>query len=125
MSSYLPNCIIEFFSSRWKEILGAIILFSILLIIGTLVFYWNHFFHCQISEKPSDWGMFGDFIGGTINPLLAVINICITIWLTIIITKFSNINIDKQIIVQKQVVKIQLRHEALKELRLNLNEKFE
>ena len=36
-----------------------------------MLFYIYHFHGHQISQNPEDWGVFGDFMGGALNPLLA------------------------------------------------------
>lgn len=35
------------------------------------LFFWNH----KISSDPAAWGQFGDFIGGTANPILSFITL--------------------------------------------------
>ena len=40
------------------------------LILGI---YIGQFFHHPISSNPSDWGVFGDFIGGLFNPVIALL----------------------------------------------------
>lgn len=35
------------------------------------IFYWFNFRGSSFSSKPEDWGVFGDYMGGTLNPLLA------------------------------------------------------
>jgi uncharacterized membrane protein len=48
------------------------VFFMVLGIVAVVVgFYMYHFHDHHISLKPEDWGVFGDFIGGALNPLLA------------------------------------------------------
>lgn len=52
-------------------------------IIGIVVIpYLVNFFGYCISDNPVDWGVFGDYIGGILNPLLAIINIILLIQLS-------------------------------------------
>lgn len=45
-----------------------IVLIFVVVVVG---FYTFKFFGNPLSDKTEDWGVFGDFIGGTLNPLLA------------------------------------------------------
>jgi uncharacterized membrane protein len=119
------NKIKLFFKNYWWTIvLGLTILISVVVSIQTIIFYWKQFHETQISNNPDNWGVFGDYLGGTLNPLLSIINICITVWLTIIINKYANKNTDRQIDSAIKIAQIDLKHQALKELRDELNLNF-
>lgn len=47
--------------------------FYIVLFFAVVVaiLYWFNFRESSFSSKPEDWGVFGDYMGGTLNPLLA------------------------------------------------------
>lgn len=56
---------------------------AIVIIIGVFGFYfWK--FNEPLSTSQTTWGVFGDFIGGTLNPLLAFMGL-IALLYTIII----------------------------------------
>ena len=115
----------NFFKNYWWTIpLGIIVFISLYCIYLTISYYWLQFQNTTITNNPVNWGLFGEYFGGTLNPLLLLINICITIWLTIIINKYAKQNSDKQIEAARKVVEIQLKHEALKEFREELNYNF-
>ncbi|MGC0910154.1 putative phage abortive infection protein [Pantoea agglomerans] len=47
--------------------------------------YWNQFHIYGLSESTEKWGQFGDFVGGTLNPLLglaSIIIVCVTLYTT-------------------------------------------
>jgi len=51
---------------------GAILL---AFIIGVLYTYWHYLGHLKISrEDPGPWGQLGDYIGGLLNPAIALVN---------------------------------------------------
>ena len=102
-----------------------VILIALTLVAIAIIFYWTHFKNSSISNDAKEWGEFGDYFGGTLNTLIALINVCVTIWLTITVNKFTQRNTDKQIEAEKKVATIQLRHEALKELRIDLDKNYE
>lgn len=66
-----------------KKIIIAIAL--ILLICCVVPFaYFLNFGHFDISDKPENWSVFGDYIGGLLNPILsfsAFVGVLITIFL--------------------------------------------
>ena len=41
-----------------------------LLVIAVLIIYWLNFKNNPISSEVENWGSFGDYVGGTINPIL-------------------------------------------------------
>ena len=50
------------------DLVYGIVLGFVVIVVG---FYMYHFRSYYISLNPDDWGAFGDFMGGTLNPLLA------------------------------------------------------
>lgn len=50
------------------------IIFAIFMFIIVISAYIWNFNEYKISKKPGDWGTFGDFIGGTLNPTLAFLS---------------------------------------------------
>lgn len=66
--------------SRWLLTIFGI---SVLITLGALILYlWM--FHGKISADHDKWGEFGDFFGGTVNPLLSFFSL-IALLLTIAI----------------------------------------
>lgn len=67
-----------------------------LILIGIIIFIMN--FHNQyLSDKVSDWGNFGSYISGIINPILAGLNIYIFYILTKTASDFGKQNVQKQL----------------------------
>jgi hypothetical protein len=58
---------------RW---IGAILVFAIIFLVIIVLIYVSHF---SESAPPEDaraaWGQFGDFVGGTSNPVLALLTL--------------------------------------------------
>lgn len=54
--------------SFWGVIIGA---FALLLVVPTIFFANTHSPESCISDSVSDWGSFGDYFGGVLNPLLS------------------------------------------------------
>lgn len=56
---------------RLRKILSYVLIFLIFLI--PIAVYFIHFCGYSISDNPSDWGVFGDYIGGIYNVLVAIL----------------------------------------------------
>lgn len=55
-------------------------LIIIAIIIATIpLFYVINFFSFPISKNSADWGTFGDFIGGILNPIISLLTLIVTI----------------------------------------------
>ena len=50
---------------------GILIFIVVTIIVVVIGIYIYHFNSYAISTKPQDWGPFGDFLGGVLNPILA------------------------------------------------------
>lgn len=57
-------------SYKWYIALICGILFAIAIASIPLLFYYNKFKGSSVLNTPSDWGVFGDFVGGTTNAIL-------------------------------------------------------
>lgn len=68
----------------------------ILLIIGLvlclvpIIFYISKFNGRPLSEDPGGWGTFGDYISGTINPIIGLVNLGLLIAISIYVAKFDS-----------------------------------
>jgi uncharacterized membrane protein len=52
----------------WISLIAAI---ATSVLAGAFFFYWLYFGGNEPSKNPSDWGPFGDFIGGVTNPIIS------------------------------------------------------
>ncbi|MDD2865384.1 MAG: hypothetical protein PHC99_11790, partial [Methylococcales bacterium] len=55
-----------------------IIKIAILALTVVLVFYFFNF-HGQLSSDNNKWGLFGDYFGGTLNPILSFLALIIVL----------------------------------------------
>ncbi|MBM5570310.1 MULTISPECIES: hypothetical protein [Deefgea] len=61
--------LVSFLKEHWLPTVAALLLTG-----GVFLAYaWN--FHAKISDQNADWGTFGDFIGGTLNPIFGFISV--------------------------------------------------
>lgn len=61
-----------------------------------IILYCINFGSYKISDNPADWGTFGDYLGGTLNPILALIGLFITVALAYITDKRNQVNLLNQ-----------------------------
>ena len=63
--------------------LAGILAFATIVVGTVFIFYFKEF-DGKLSRQNADWGTFGDFIGGTLNPLLSFLGL-IALLLTIVL----------------------------------------
>lgn len=59
----------NFLKNNWLLVLFVGIIITIALTV--IIFYVYNFGNNELSSDTGDWGTFGDYIGGTLNPILA------------------------------------------------------
>lgn len=99
--------------------------------IGCLVVYLipNLIYMCNfvgkgMSSNPSDWGVYGDFIGGSINPVLTIVNITALVYLTYTVSHIEENRAQESINVQKIITLNQMRHDMVVEFSKGLDTIF-
>jgi hypothetical protein len=76
-----------------------LIFVGICLLIFTMIpafIYMINFKGLYISDLSSDWGTFGDFIGGITNPIIGIVNVLVLVYLTLKISEIDNNNKIKE-----------------------------
>lgn len=94
--------------SNNKNFLSYIVGYAALSILVTYGLYF-YVFHAPLSNNPSLWGEFGDFIGGTLSPILTFVSI---------IALVHTIELQRQ---QLQIARKELKNSKI-ELRLTRQE---
>lgn len=61
-------------SNRMTKVLRWIIVGALIFMVVTYAAYFLKF-HGILSETQGDWGQFGDYLGGTLNPLLSFLSL--------------------------------------------------
>lgn len=60
--------------NEYIKFLLIILVFAVVIIFFVFGFYFLHF-NEGVSSDPNVWGTFGDFIGGTLNPVLSFLSL--------------------------------------------------
>lgn len=63
---------IDFFTAHTQRILKYTAIVAILFFVIVIGLYFINF-HAGLSVENGDWGTFGDFIGGTLNPIFSLL----------------------------------------------------
>lgn len=64
----------------------AITIFSLMTPVIIFIIYFKS---SEISRNVSDWGSFGDYFGGMINPIISILNLIVLGYITYLIAKNS------------------------------------
>lgn len=64
-----------------------ILILATLIVFVVLAIYLIHFYDRPWSDEPSEWGAFGEFIGGIIGTVLAAANLIVLIRLTMVVSE--------------------------------------
>lgn len=80
---------------NWFIVLGSII--ALLAILAPIYYYRRDFHELPRSSDPADWGTFGDFFGGILNPLISLLTLIITIIIAVRISKIEKRNHDEAV----------------------------
>jgi hypothetical protein len=88
-----------------NKILGLTGVLLLFLIFGTPIgIYIYYFRRLSVSQNPDNWGVFGDYIGGTLNPLIAIVNLFVLAYLTYLVAKRSNKASKKLFILERKML---------------------
>jgi uncharacterized membrane protein len=91
---------------------GLMIVGAILTLAFILIFVLN-FWGTPVSAKIEHWAQFGDYIGGILNPILALVNICVFVILTLTIQDLTDKNNKASIETNKRIAIMSMKHEEL------------
>lgn len=96
-----------------KNIIYAIMIAGAILTFAFILIFILNFWGTPISTKIEHWAQFGDYIGGILNPILALVNICVFIILTLTIQDLTDKNNKASIETHKRVAIMSMKHEEL------------
>lgn len=69
----------------------------LVIIFLPVYYYWHDFHNNNRSTNPSDWGTFGDFFGGILNPLISFITLIVTVIIALELKKIEDKNREREI----------------------------
>ncbi|WP_394992579.1 hypothetical protein [Emticicia sp.] len=82
--------------------------------VSAIIFFLINFHKQNISNDIAVWAQFGDYFSGVLNPILAIINICVFVMLTLTIQKITDENNNTNLETSKKIALMSLKHEELK-----------
>lgn len=84
-------------SSHILWIIGFGGLIAFIAIVAPIVFYIINFHENEPSKNPADWGVFGDYLGGTLNPIISFLTLIITVVIAVNISGLEKRNHDESV----------------------------
>jgi len=72
-----------------RRLLNICWTFTAILIVASVGTYVYNFCGRGISESPEQWGQFGDYLGGILNPIISLINLIVLTYLSISISRIE------------------------------------
>ena len=94
----------------------------ILIFIAAFILkFRNH----EISSNMEDWAQFGSYVGGIITPLLAIINICVFVILTLTIQQLTDKNNEATLETNKKIALMSMKHEELNNFKKVMDENLQ
>lgn len=84
-------------------IISAIIILLLATVLPVLAFLMR-FSGYSISDSPEHWAMFGDYIGGTINPIIAIASLVVLIYITILVSKNEQDNEKNRFLLERKMI---------------------
>ena len=84
-------------TTRTKWLILIFIIISLAAILLPIIFYISDFHELNRSKSPSEWGAFGDYLGGLLNPLIAFLTLIVTIIIAINISKIEQRNHEEYV----------------------------
>lgn len=92
-----------------RKIVKIVVIVTSISIIMPVCFYIYKFYDYKLSDIPSDWGTFGDYVGGTIGTLFGaiaalftLISIYITLKIAIGLQEYEHKKYTENILLEKQ-----------------------
>ena len=83
----------EFKFPVWFWIIGGCLTASTIVPLFVYVLFFRKH---PWSDSPGDWGVFGDYIGGTLNPILALTGVFVTIALAYMANRANKVSIIRR-----------------------------
>jgi uncharacterized membrane protein len=103
----------------------TIIVMGLLLVLIFIGVFMAKFAGQPISDQIESWAQFGDYIGGILNPILALINICVFVILTITIQNITDKNNNESLETNKKIALMSMKHEELKHFKEIMDKNLE
>lgn len=84
-------------SNQTKIIIGIGSVIAMIMIGVPIWYYIKDFYDLPRSSNPQDWGTFGDFFGGILNPIISLLTLIVTIIIAVNISKIEKRNHEESV----------------------------
>ena len=100
-----------------RLLIYSALLLGILILTPIIIYSWN-FAGQELSSNPSNWGTFGDYIGGIINPIIALGSLVILSYLTYLVSQQSNEKNKNLLVFEKKLAAYEELTKPFKDINL-------
>ncbi|RZK45994.1 MAG: hypothetical protein EOO97_00015 [Pedobacter sp.] len=73
-----------------KKYFRSLIIASLILTLAPILSYIINFHKTGISKSVADWGVFGDFLGGTVNTIISFLTLLVTIFIALELSRLDD-----------------------------------
>lgn len=84
-------------SKKTKQIIVIATLITIIVIAAPIYFYVKDFHALQRSTDPADWGTFGDYFGGILNPIISLLTLIVTVVIAFYLSRIEKRNHEETV----------------------------
>ena len=104
-----------------KRIIKVILFALVVLVAPIIIIFLLKFWNKPLSENISDWASFGDYIGGTINTIISLFTLFVTIIISYQISQLEDKRNEKNLEFEKRKFLRELRENEYNNISNELN----
>ena len=84
---------------KFPFLIGLLLLLAILI---PIFIYLIIFYHHPLSDNGSNWGDFGNYLGGILNPIIGIFNVVVLVYLTLKVSELDNVRNERALELQRE-----------------------
>lgn len=88
---------------------GSAVIFSV--VIYTIIFY-----DTPVSNNTQDWGAFGDYLGGILNPIIGIVNLVVLVYISVTIENTEERRHRNNLDSQRKMSLYTIKYDSLREV---------
>ncbi|GAB5522456.1 MAG: hypothetical protein Roseis2KO_03280 [Roseivirga sp.] len=98
-----------------KLVFGLLFIITVIGIVLPIFFYWRVFQNFELSKNPADWGTFGDYFGGVLNPAISLCSLFLLGYLTYILSQQNSAKTKQLFVLERRMMAYSELTEHVKE----------
>lgn len=98
---------------KFPFLIGLLLLLAILI---PIFIYLIIFYHHPLSDNGSNWGDFGNYLGGILNPIIGIFNVVVLVYLTLKVSELDNVRNERALELQRELGIKKIKYKSYKEI---------